>query len=262
MRLRPLLVLLALLTVLPALAVRAEEMADPLASPLWPEIRTQILGNAPYVFDARVEVTAPPMAENSAQLPVAVRVHGLGRVREIVLFADYNPIPKILALRPLAAKPYVATRFKINMASPVRAAALAEDGLWHVGGVWVDAAGGGCTLPSAASADAAWQSRLGETQARAWLKGKGKISRIRLRMIHPMDTGLAAGIPAFYLEHSRLRAVDGRVLAELDTFEPVSENPILTLEVEGRAGGQGLLFEGRDNNGNEFKARIREGGPS
>lgn len=255
---RLLLVLLALLTALHSAAGRAAEMADPLGSPLWPEIRAQVLGSAPFVFDARVEVTAPPMAENSAQLPVAVRVHGLGRVREIVLFADYNPIPKILALRPVAAKPYVATRFKINMASPVRAAALAEDGLWHVGGVWVDAAGGGCTLPSAASADAAWQSRLGETQARAW--PKGKTSRVRLRMIHPMDTGLAAGIPAFYLEHSRIRAADGTVLAELDTFEPVSENPILTLEVNGRAGERGLLFEGRDNNGNEFKARIREGG--
>jgi sulfur-oxidizing protein SoxY len=252
---------LAQLILLPAASGRAGEMADPLGSPLWPEMRAQVLGSAPYVFDARVEVSAPTMAENSAQLPVAVRVHGLGRVREIVLFADYNPIPKILALRPVAAEPYVATRFKINMASPVRAAALAEDGLWHVGGIWVDAAGGGCTLPSAASADAAWQSRLGETHARAWPKSKGKTSRVRLRMIHPMDTGLAAGIPAFYLEHSRIKAADSKVLAELDTFEPVSENPILTLEVDGRTVGQGLLFEGRDNNGNEFKARIREGGP-
>ncbi len=250
--------LLALLILLPASAGRAEEMADPLDSPLWPEMRAQVLGTAPYVFDARVEVSAPASAENSAQTPVAVRVHGLA-VREIVLFADYNPIPKILALRPLDAEPYVATRFKINMASPVRAAALAEDGLWHVGGVWVDAAGGGCTLPSAASADAAWQSRLGETASRSW--PKGKTSRVRLRMIHPMDTGLAAGIPAFYLETSRIKAADGKVLAELDTFEPVSENPILTLEVRGRAGADGFRFEGRDNNGNQFLNRIREGGP-
>jgi sulfur-oxidizing protein SoxY len=250
--------LLALLILLPAAAARAEDMADPMESPLWPEIRAQVLGKDAYVFDSRVEVSAPRAAENSAQLPVAVRVHGLS-VREIVVFADYNPIPKILALRPVEAEPYVATRFKINMASPVRAAALAEDGLWHVGGVWVDASGGGCTLPSAASADAAWQSRLGETLARSWPKGKN--SRVRLQMIHPMDTGLAAGIPAFYLENSRFKAADGRLLAELDTFEPVSENPILTLELRGRAGSEDFRFEGRDNSGNEFKARIREGGP-
>ncbi|EME69482.1 hypothetical protein H261_12999 [Paramagnetospirillum caucaseum] len=249
---------LALLILLPAAAGRAEDMADPLGSPLWPDIRAQVLGKDAYVFDARVEVTAPASAENSAQLPVAVRVHGLS-VRQIVLFADYNPIPRILALRPLDAEPYVATRFKINMASPVRAAALAEDGLWHVGGVWVDAAGGGCTVASAASADAAWQSRLGETASRAWAKGKG--SRVRLHMIHPMDTGLAAGIPAFYLEKSRISAADGKVLAELETFEPVSENPILTLEVRGRAGPGGFRFEGRDNNGNLFQSRIQEGGP-
>lgn len=252
--------LLALALTAAAWPARAEDMADPLGSPMWPDMHAQVLGKAPYVFDSRVEVSAPAAAENSAQLPVAVRVHGL-RVSRLVLLADYNPIPRILELRPVAAEPYVATRFKINMATPVRAAALAEDGLWHVGGVWVDAAGGGCTLPSAASTDAAWQSRLGEIHARAWPKAGRAASRVRLQMIHPMDTGLAAGIPAFFLERGRVRSAGGALLAELETFEPVSENPILTLEVRGRAGDQGFLFEGRDNGGNEFRARIREGGP-
>jgi sulfur-oxidizing protein SoxY len=143
---------LALTLVLSAQAARAADMADPLDSPMWPDMRAQILGKAPYVFDARVAVHAPAAAENSAQLPVSVRVDGLGKVRAGVVFADYNPIPKILAFRPVDAEPFVATRFKINMASPVRAAALAEDGIWHVGGVWVDAAGGGCTLPSGGGA--------------------------------------------------------------------------------------------------------------
>jgi sulfur-oxidizing protein SoxY len=80
-------------------------------------------------------------------------------------------------------------------------------------------------------------------------------------MIHPMDTGLAGNIPAFYLETSRIKAADGAVLAELDTFEPVSENPIITLEVHGKAGQSGFRFEGRDNSGGEFTAHIREGAP-
>lgn len=231
---------------------------DPFASPLWSDVKERVLGSAPYVFDSRVEVRVPAAAENSGRLPVSARVKGLGRVRELVLFADFNPIPKILTLRPKRAESFVATYVKINMASPIRAAALAEDGVWHVGGAWVDAAGGGCTLPSAASADPVWQSRLGETRARAWRAGQG--SRVRLSMIHPMDTGLAAGIPAFYLETARIRSATGEVLAELETFEPVSENPLLTLEVHDRPGRDGLRFEGRDNGGNEFSAVIREEG--
>ena len=238
---------------------QAAEPVDPLDSPLWPEIRAQVLGAGPVVFDPRVSVTAPERAENSAHLPVRVRVDGLGRIKTLVLFADYNPIPKILALRPVDAEPFVATSFKINMASPVRAAALAEDGIWHVGGVWVDAAGGGCTLPSAASANAEWQSHLGEISARAWQKGPS-LSRVKLRLIHPMDTGLAGGIPAFYLDRSTIAAADGRVLAEVETFEPVSENPVLVLELHGRAGTKGFVFAGRDIGGNEFRGRIREGG--
>ncbi|KIL99487.1 hypothetical protein CCC_04003 [Paramagnetospirillum magnetotacticum MS-1] len=256
--LRP--VLAALLAIVLARPVLAAEAPDPLDSPLWPEIRAQVLGTGAVVFDARVVVTAPASAENSAQLPVMVRVAGLGKVQSLVLFADYNPIPKILALRPMDAEPFVATRFKINMASPVRAAALAEDGIWHVGGVWVDAAGGGCTLPSAASANAEWQSRLGEISARAWTIAPA-LSRVKLRLIHPMDTGLAAGIPAFYLERSTFSGADGRVLAEVDTFEPVSENPVLSLELHGEAGPQGFVYTGRDMGGNEFRGRIRVGGP-
>ena len=40
-----------------------------------------------------------------------------------------------------------------------------------------------------------------------------------------MDTGLAPGIPAFYLESLAVRDGDARDLGQIDLFEPVSENP-------------------------------------
>lgn len=251
---RRLVLLALLLSTAPALA---ED--DPLGSPLWPEIRAQVLGEGRVVFDPRVQVTAPANAEDVTQLPVAARVHGLPGVEALVLFADFNPIPRILTLRPLAAEPYVATRIKINMATPVRAAARTSDGVWHVGGTWVDAAGGGCSQPSAASTSPDWQDRLGEIHGRAWPLGGSGASRVRVRLLHPMDTGLAGNIPAFFLERASLSDQDGRPLAELDIAEPVAENPTLSLEIAGQGP---LRFIGRDNAGNDFAARITAGGPA
>ncbi len=247
--------LLALLLLLPGVPVRA----DPLNSPLFAEIRAQVLGDAPIVFDPRVVVTAPAVAEDSGAVPVSARVTGLAGIRTIVLFADYNPIPKILAFHPTRAEPYVATRIKLAMASPLRAAALTEDGIWHLGGTWIDAAGGGCTAPSMGSANPDWHSRLGEIHARSWPRGKDS-SRVRFRLLHPMDTGLAGNIPAYYLERAILSDSRGE-LARIDTFEPIAENPLLSLEVKARPDATGFRLTGRDNNGNEFGAIIREGGP-
>ncbi len=250
---RPLVLLALLLMNTPALA---EE--DPLGSPLWPEIREQVLGDGPLVFDDRVQVTAPANAEDVTQLPIAARVRGLEGVEALVVFADFNPIPRILTLRPLVAEPYVATRIKINMATPVRAAARTSDGVWHVGGTWVDAAGGGCSQPSVASTSPDWQDRLGEIHARAWPRDGG-LNRLRIRLLHPMDTGLAGNIPAFFLERATILGEGDRPLAELDIAEPVAENPTFSLEVYSPAP---LRFRGRDNSGNDFVARITAGGPA
>ena len=78
--------------------------------------------------------------------------------------------------------------------------------------------------------------------------------RVRMRIIHPMDTGLVAGIPAFHLETLVFRDVAGKPVARLEISQPVSENPVFTL-TRGTTEGA-LLAEGRDNNGNKLNARI------
>ena len=75
-----------------------------------------------------------------------------------------------------------------------------------------------------------------------------------MRVVHPMDTGLVAGIPAFHLEEIRFAEADGRPLMRVRLFEPVAENPVFTLQRES-AGGP-VEAVGRDNNGNAFRARI------
>lgn len=80
-------------------------------------------------------------------------------------------------------------------------------------------------------------------------------SRLRLQVAHPMDNGLVGGIPEFYLNQTELRDGNGngKVLATLELFPSVSENPTLSLEVQGE--GETELWL-RDNNGNEFKAAL------
>ena len=52
---------------------------------------------------------------------------------------------------------------------------------------------------------------------------------------------------------AELRGADGTVLARLELFPAVSENPTLSFDVRGNAPTEVWL---RDNNGNEFKAEL------
>ncbi|MCY1561790.1 hypothetical protein D9M68_990990 [compost metagenome] len=70
-----------------------------------------------------------------------------------------------------------------------------------------------------------------------------------------MDTGLVAGIPAFYIE--QLQLVDGAGVPwwRLALHEPVSENPLITVELPPQTTG-GFRLLGRDNNGNRIDAEV------
>jgi sulfur-oxidizing protein SoxY len=93
-------------------------------------------------------------------VPITVSTD-LPGVQRIMVLVDRNPIRKVLELQPMAAQPAVSFRFKLEQASPVRALVQTADGLWHVGGTWVDSAGGGCTVSGATRADGSWTQTLG-----------------------------------------------------------------------------------------------------
>jgi sulfur-oxidizing protein SoxY len=140
---------------------------DPFKSHPWPDIRREHFGRAKLVFDDRVQVQGPGFAEDPMNLPIGVRVQGLDGVVQISLLVDRNPIRKVLDHFPLAGTlPALAFRFELEQASPVRAAALTRDGVWHVGGTWVDSAGGGCTVSGATRKDGSWTATLGQASAR------------------------------------------------------------------------------------------------
>ena len=237
---------------------------DPHQSRAWPELKREHLGaKAQVVFDQRVEVQGPSFAEDPMNVPITVRVKGLADVQRVIVLVDRNPIRKVLEYRPLDALPVIGFRFKLEQASPVRAAVQTKDGQWHVGSTWVDSSGGGCTVNGASRTDGSWSQTLGQGQAKVF--GQSAVigdagARLRLRVMHPMDTGLVSGVPAFFVNKLSVRDADGRELARLLTFEPVSENPVFSFDFA-TAPRVPLSISGTDNNGNKIALSTSPSAP-
>ena len=236
-------------------SIAIEKVVDPLDSPSWEVMHQSMLNNEPVVFDDNIVVRTPAFAEDPMNVPISVSINGLEDIEEIVVFADLNPIQEVLSFKPIKVEPYLSFRIKVQQATPVRAAAKTKDGTWHVGGKWLDASGGGCTAPSVGRVAGNWYENLMDVSSRVWVSEER--DRLRFRIMHPMDTGLAEGIPEFYIEHFDVTDQSGMVLAKLKTYQPVSENPVFTLNMpKGTAMPINLL--GMDNNGNRLEASINK----
>lgn len=246
----------AVLLSAPALALDEPRtpLSDPLQSGMWSYHQKNLLGDPEKIeFDDRVIVRAPASAEDSFNVPVLVDATALKNVTQMVFLVDYGPIPKILTYWPEQAEPKISFRFKIDQATPVRAAVQTGDGVWHIGSTVIDAAGGGCSAPAAAYASDDWEEHLGKVYGRVW-PDRG---RVRMVVDHPMDTGLADGIPIFIIEDLELaNEATKEKLARLELYEPVNEDPAFTFYFPEGALGTEVRVEGRDNNGNEIDALI------
>lgn len=231
----------------------AEPQIDPLNSPSWNTMHSKMLNNESVVFDDRVKVSMPNFAEDPMNVPVSVRVEGLTDIEEIIVFADLNPIQKVLSFQPLHIKPYLSFRIKVEQSTPIRAAARTADGIWHIGGRWLEATGGGCTAPSQGRVAGNWHETLMNVSSRSW--SNDDFGRLRFRIMHPMDTGLADGIPEFYLERFDIVDGVGSILAKVITYQPISENPVFTLDIN-KDVIVPINLLGSDNNGNRLDGRI------
>lgn len=246
------------LALLPWSARSQDTGGDPLGTLQWPGVRREFLGDARFEFDNAITVRTPSFAEDAMNVPVLVDATAYaGRVRRIVVVVDRNPIRKVLDFEPLEALPRLAFRFKLQQASAIRALVLLDDGSWRVGSGKVDASGGGCTLPGATRSDGSWTTTLGQVHAqlvRDFL-GAGH-SRLRVRVMHPMDTGLVNGLPAYYLEKLEVSGLDQKALLRIQLFEPVSENPLLTFDMPPKLPAL-LNITGRDNSALRIAAQVR-----
>ncbi len=244
-----------LLVATSSLANATELPRDPLNSVMWDDMAKRFMPGGTIVFDNRVKVMAPASAEDQFFVPVTVDASELNGVEEIVVVADLNPIPHVLSYRPTSASPFIGLRLKVEQSTPVRAAARTADGTWHVGGMIIDAAGGGCSAPAQAYANANWSATLGQTRALV-RREDADTARVTVRLRHPMDTGLADGIPEFFLSKLDITGVDGRAVGTIESYEPVSENPTFTIKAKVAHNDTQLSFAGRDSEGNAYRFAV------
>lgn len=237
------------------LANAAEPPRDPLNSVMWEDMASRFLPGGRVVFDSRVKVLAPASAEDQFFVPVTVDATQLIGVEEIIVIADLNPIPRVLNYRPTGAAPFIGLRLKVEQSTPIRAAARTSDGTWHVGGMIIDAAGGGCSAPAQAYANASWAATLGQTRVLV-RREDPDTARVTVRLRHPMDTGLADGIPEFFLRRLEITGADGRPVGTIESYEPVSENPTFTIKAKVAYDDAQLSFSGNDTEGNTYRFAI------
>ena len=226
---------------------------DPVPSVMWAYYHQRFLDNAPFVFDERVKLLAPPFAEDARQVPLEIDARAFkGEVVKILAWAELNPLPQIVDFQPVErVVPWLSIRIRIEQATPLRAAVLTKDGIWHVGSTLIDAAGGGCTAPSVVRTQPGWEDHLGEVLGGRY--PRAAFSRLKLQVAHPMDNGMVSGIPEFFINQAELHGVNNQLLARLELFPAVSENPNLAFDVEG-AGPTRLTL--RDTSGSQFEAAI------
>ena len=233
---------------------------DPMGSMQWPSLHKEFLGGQPFVFDARVAISGPRFAEDAQAVPIQMDGSALLKdkfeIRHMLVLVDRNPIRRVLDFEPVHVQPRLSFRFKLEQSSPVRVAVQDQNGLWHVNSVLVEATGGGCTVSGASRKDGSWSQTLNQVQSRFFQTIPGATgSRLRLRIMHPMDTGLVPGTPGLYLERLELRDSQGQLLWALHPFEPVAENPIFSFDFYALPAGW-LELTGVDNNGNRLKEGL------
>ena len=227
---------------------------DAFDSGMWPSHRQEYLGEtAVWRNDPAVTVLAPRAAEDSSHVPFLIDASAVARqVRQIVITIDYSPFPKAMVFRPGRALPLLGFGVKYEVGGALRASAQTEAGDWLDGATYVSALGGGCSAPAAAHQRPDWQEGFGELRARLWSDS----GRLRLRLRHPQDTGLADGIPAHHLTELALLDGTGAEIAGLELHEPLEENPTLTFQLPPDLARGPVEIRARDNLGYEFSGRV------
>lgn len=231
---------------------------DPFGSPMWDYNLERYLGKkAEVVLDDRIDLEVPPFAEDSAQVPLTVDLSAFdGKVRKVITWVDLNPIPHLFTYEPNTRVNLVSLNFRVQQATTVRAAVQDEGGVWHIGSAHVDAAGGGCTAPSLASANPDWEETFGQIKGGAF--SPAGQSRLKVYVRHPMDSGMVGNIPAFHIEQLELRTgKDEDKLLTMTLSESAAENPMFVFELPDAPMQYEVWM--RDNNGNQFLRHVGEG---
>lgn len=236
----------------------AAEAVNPVESAAWADVREAFFGDSPVRFDDAVTILMADVIENSHDVPIALKLSpDLDDVREVVLIAENNPIQHVARIIPHRPLSQIGLKMRLELSTPIRAAALTGDGVWHVASKWVKVlTPGGCSVPAPRDVEAKEIDRTGEIAMRTFDRPEAE-TRLKFRIIHPMETGFAVKpdgetIPAYYLEDITIADGEGPVV-EVVTQAAMAADPIITLDVPTLK--QSLRIHARDSKGLEFEAQ-------
>lgn len=233
-------------------SAHAESERDPLGSAVWADLVDTELAGESVVYDNSLFLAIPERVEEPHNVPVLVKLtKALGPVTEIALFAENNPIQTALRIYPHRAMQSVGFNIRLEQSTPVRAAVRDANGVWHVASrrVFV-AVPGGCSEVSPGVV-----TDIGEIALKQFDRAGGA-SRLKVKINHPMHTGLASDedgetIPAYYVERVTIEDTQGPI-ADLVTFAALSSDPVFILDMPERQ--QSIRVSATDSDGLDFES--------
>lgn len=227
-------------------------------------LKSQYFGNQPIEADATLELMAPYRAEDPALVPIQIKssmVQTTDRfIRKITVLIDNNPVPFAAAFEwtPSSGRADIATRFRFNAYTYIRAIAELNDGSLHMAKAFVKASGG-CSAPVGTDADAA-MARLGRMKFR--LENEkltlGEPNAVQLLISHPNLTGMQMDQisrliqPAHYVTDVKI-SVDQTPILTIKGDIALSADPNFRFYFKPERAGE-LRADIRDNLGKEFTA--------
>ena len=226
---------------------------NPVESPTFDDILKRIIQDDKYIFDDKnINIKVPLFADNPVQVPIFVDAKAIKNAKRLILFADLNPIEKIIDMDLVNLLPIVSLNIKVAQETPIRALILDDKGLWHIGSNNIKSFGGGCSVSSVATTDTNFDKLLGKAKGNVF-KTPDSI-RLKASIFHPMETGLVFGNSEFYINKITIKA-DDKVLANIDAYSSISENPRFIFETTLES--QNYKIEFFDIDGNKFNMDIK-----
>lgn len=228
--------------------------SNPIPSPTFDDILKDIIKNDKYIFDdENIEIKVPSFADNPIQVPIFVNAKKIKDAKRMILFADLNPIPKIIDMDLKAIYPIVSLNIKVAQETPLRALILDDKNVWHIASNNIKSFGGGCSVASVTSSNTDFGKLLGKIKSEVFELEKDTY-RIKSSIFHPMETGLIFGNPEFYINKIVLK--DGvNILSTMELFSAISENPRFIFETKIKS--QNYIIEFSDVDGNVFTSDIK-----
>ena len=226
---------------------------NPIQSPTFDEILKPIIEDKKYIFDdENITIEVPNFADNPVQVPIFVDAKKIKNAKQLILFADLNPIPVIVNMKLIELLPLISLNIKVAQETPIRALVLDDKNIWHIASKNIKSFGGGCSVASLSSNDSDFIKFLGKTKINSF--ENGEITRLKASIFHPMETGLIFGKNEFFINKITIFA-NNKNISQIKTYSAISENPRFIFETKEKTNDYKIEFF--DVDGNSFIAQTK-----